>query len=264
MPELTSMNNGLLWLGASILLAVLWTNLVPLIKALQTKPTSQEDETWHLPTWLLQVLRLIYYIGLPFAALLWGKDTIIARYIGLPGGTYTLASPDQAWADWAQDAGWAAAIGMITWLLLAIGWWRQCRALAIIGEPVPSTPTQPWWAQLREAMYHEVHWAFYRNVSIALWQESWGAWAGLVVVALEAALNPAWRAALQDPEQAIPPLTRAAIAIASTALFLQTQNLLLAIIAHIAIAWGNQAIVHLLAKRYNTTQSDHTEPITVA
>jgi hypothetical protein len=99
---------------------------------------------------------------------------------------------------------------------------------------------------LRESAYHEVHWAFYRNAPILTLGAYWGIWIGLGLVAVEAALNPAWRRGLANPEQAPSRLVRAALAVVSSVLFWLTENLWLALTIHWGVSWGLVALVRAL------------------
>jgi hypothetical protein len=182
----------------------------------------------------------MYYLGLPFAALFWGYDAVLDRFLGLQRVVLPTSSglaqdlPIKAdWLDWAQDLGWAVALGLGSWvLLLAAGWVRR-RALADQDREVLPGQATTWWS-LREALYHEVHWTFYRNAPIVAFGLYWGSWVGLILVSLEALANPVWRKGLGTPEVAPALLLRAAMSVVSSLLFLRTQNLWLAILVH----WG--------------------------
>jgi len=242
-------SEGWLWLSGSLLLAVLCANLAwffrqprfGMIGDLVTRLVA-----WRFSPWLLQLLRLLYYIGVPFAALLWGHDAVIGRLLGLQrfdlstsGGEEASAAVAANWLNWARDVGWAVALGLGAWGLLAVGWWTYRRALVTAGEGGVGAGTDTsGWVLLREAAYHEVHWAFYRNAPILAWGAYWGVWGGLALAALEAALNPAWRKGLADPQRAPAQLLRGALAVVSGVLFLLTQNLWLALVLHWGVSWG--------------------------
>jgi hypothetical protein len=224
-----------LWLGGSLLLAGLWTNLVWLFSPWVEAGRSPEDSES-----LAQGLRLLYYLGLPFAALFWGYDAVITRFFGLQrlvlptsSALGNDASINANWLDWACDVGWAVALGLGSWGLLLVAGWVRRRAVADLGGP-RLTSKAPAWETLREALYHEVHWTFYRNAPIVALGLYWGAWAGLALAALEALANPVWRKRLGTPGGAPALLLRAAMAVVSSLLFLRTQNLWLAVLLH----WG--------------------------
>ena len=113
-------------------------------------------------------------------------------------------------------------------MLLALGWWGYRRAaMNSVSQGQVAGANASVWVLFREAIYHEVHWAFYRNAPIVTLHEYggdvyWGIWAGLTIVALEAILNPAWRRDLTDPQRAPARLVRVALAIVSGVLFFVT------------------------------------------
>jgi len=240
MPDLSAVGESWLWLGGSLLLAILWANLAwffrqPRLGAIGD--SINRLSAWRFGPWLLQILRLLYYVGLPYAALLLGEDALIEQHLGLRGWQ------SDRWLDWARGLGWAVSLGIGTWALLALGWWSHRRALTGDGRRKTVSGSQaPDWVLLREAVYHEVHWAFYRNAPIVALGKYWGTWAGLALAALEAAFNPAWREGLADPQKAPAQLMRGALAVASSVFFLKTSNLWLALALHWGVSWGLAAL----------------------
>ncbi len=261
MPELAApWGESWLWLGGSLVLAAVYANLAWFFR--QPRPGAIGESiarvaAWRFSPWLLQFLRLLYYIGVPVAAFLWGHDAIVGRLVGLQPLSLPASGSDRAaadiagnWLDWAHDVGWAAALGVGAWALLTLGWWSYRRALHAGGvarsaEHIAAVEGGSGWALLREAAYHEIHWAFYRNAPILAVGTYWGLWLGLIVVALEAVLNPAWRKGLSNIHTAPCQLARAALAIVSSTLFLLTQNLWLALIVHWGASWGLAAVARI-------------------
>lgn len=257
MPELTSAwSEGWLWLGGSLLLAVLWANLAWFFRRPRSGAPGEfvtRLVAWRFSPWLLQVFRLLYYLGLPFAALLWGRDAVVSRLLGLQvirlrvsGAKATNAYVAANWLDWAADVGWAAAVGIGTWGLLALGWWFYRRAVVAADDQDVTSGADTGWVFLRESAYHEVHWAFYRNAPILTVGAYWGVWMGLGLVAVEAALNPAWRRDLANPQRTPGRLVRAALAVISSALFWLTENLWLALALHWGVSWGLDVLARTL------------------
>jgi hypothetical protein len=252
MPEqLALWGEGWLWLGGSLVLAILWANLAWHFR--EPRPGRIGELVTRLSSWrfaplLLQFLRLLYYIGPPAAAFLW-RHALSQLYLGLSNGLLS-----DAWLKWAHEIGWAAALGGGAWTALALGWLAYRRALHAAGEESPIAGAKAsGWVFLREAAYHETHWAFYRNAPIVALGELtghtyWGVWIGLALVALEAALNPAWRKGLADPEKAPAQLMRGALAVVSGTLFVLTQdgNLWLAIALHLGVSWALAVLVRAL------------------
>lgn len=248
---------GWLWLAGSLLLAVLSTNLAWFFRRPRTGAVGSlvaDLVAWRFFPSLLQFLRLLYCIGLPFAALLWGRDAVVRRVLGLQvlelpvltvgqTGSYAVAN----WLDWARDLGWAVVLGVGTWGLLALGWWTYRRAAAHPdGSGRMSAVHTSGWVCLGEAACHEAHWAFYRNAPVLVVGEYWGVWVGLSLVALEAALNPFWREGLTAPERTPGQLLRVALAVISSALFLLTENLWLALAVHWGVSWGLAGLARVL------------------
>ena len=246
-----------LWLGGSLLPAILWANLAWFFRKPRFDPIDEfvnRLASWPFSPWLLQVLRLLYYLGVPFAALLWGHDAVVERVLGLKRFDLSISDGNAAsaniaanWLEWAHDVGWAAALSFGVCALLTLGWWVYRRALNAIGEgSAVAGASSSGWVLLREAAYHEVHWAFYRNAPILAVGAYWGTWIGLGLAVLEAALNPAWRNDLSDPQRAPGLLMRGALGVASTLLYLQTQNLWLALITHWGVSWGLTSLARML------------------
>jgi len=251
MPGLALVSSdGWLWLGGSLLLAGVWTNLTWLFAPWAKAGRAPEDTQslaertivqlagWRFSPTALESLRLLYYVGLPFAALFWGHDAIVARFMGLQRlvlPTYAAlegsGSMHANWGDWGSDIGWAATAFLIASTVLLASAWAQRRAL---GTARPRPARTATWGDLREALYHEIHWAFYRGIPIAGLGLYWGSWAGLLLASLEALANPRWRRDTLSLEQSPALLLRAALAVVSCLLFLRTQNLWLAVPVH----WG--------------------------
>jgi hypothetical protein len=250
-------SEGWLWLSGSLLLAVLWANLAWFFRQPRSGKVGEFSArliSWRFSPWLLQFLRLLYYVGVPFAALLLGHDVVVGRLLGLQrfdlsalGEGEAYAATAANWLDWAYDVGWTAGLCVGAWVLLALGCWACHQALVVAGETgVVARVNVSSWVLLREAVYHEVHWTFYRNMPILAWGTYWGIWGGLALVALEAMLNPSWRKGLTDSQRAPAHLLRAALAVVSSVLFLLTQNLWLALALHWAVSWGLVAFVRAL------------------
>ena len=200
---------------------------------------------------LLQLLRLVFYIGVPLAALMLGSagvGGVNERYLGVVVGSEIGGGLADTWLDWAERAGVAAAMAIGAWAVLALCWSGYSRAL-VRGQITPApAPHASGWILLREAAFCEVHWAFYRNAPAYTLaglgglsaDQYWSVWWGLGLVALEAALNPAWRREMLDAERAPAQLQKASLAVVSAVLFGMTYSLLLAVAVHWAVGWGLQ------------------------
>lgn len=230
-----------LWLGGSFLLAVASTQIAWWLEHKQNRPAWVSSLlNWAHAADLINLLRFLFCVCLPFVALIWGRDAVIGGLLGLqPIRFLSLFSAEPTsdaaanWTDWVRDLGWAALLVAVAWIVLVLGW-RIASKAAGRGPSQASSS----WTLFREATFHEVHWSFYRNGPIATLGAYWGTWVGLGLVAAEAALNPYWRDSLLSPDKAATALVRASLSVMSAVLFLQTQNLFVTILAHWVVSWG--------------------------
>lgn len=248
-----------LWLGGSLLLALLWTNLTwlfsPWADAERSTgtPVSLAERivsrvaNWRFAPFLYEGLRLLYYVGLPSAALFWGRDAVVNRFLGLQRLPQAVADVSRgvassaSWSSWAHDLAWATVLGLGSGGLLLLA--SFVRREAVNSQSSDRGGEVTGLRTAREAFYHEIHWAFYRNAPIVAFGSYWGTWGGLALVALEAALDPAWREKLREPCHAWSGLSQGALAVVSSVLFLQTENLWLALLIHWGIAWAFKVYV---------------------
>jgi hypothetical protein len=209
------------WIATSVLLSALVNGLVWRCRRLTDIGIHPSLE------WLLSFLReggrFLYFVGLPYAALVGGL--IPATKAGL----VNLA--------WLRDLTLSLPLGLGTFLVLlglrALIRWREKN---VPGGPVPWEPPLSSWGTLRESVYQEIHWAFYRSAPLITMDDRAQAIAlGLGIVALEAWLNPAWRALWQDPGQAPTALRTAGLAVLMAVVFGITGNLWVAVGLHVAV-----------------------------
>lgn len=230
-----------LWVGASALAHTLgawvaWYLPSPGAGRLASALARLRDH-WAV-SFLLQIIRLAYYVLVPYAVVIW-RGALEAQTLGLLGP----ADFDQSvlgWGgEWIVMAGRMAALGLAGALVLRWGWsnlrWSSLKAAAGF-----------WGADLgpvlREMVYLQAHWAFYRSAPL-LWfgaaGEGWAPFVGAAIVALEAGLDPRVWAALRNPEQAARPLLNGALCWLSALGFALTHNLWLVAGVHAALAWGS-------------------------
>jgi len=173
-------------------------------------------------------------VGIPAMALLW-RGALTERGLGLKSLPWS-SSPalsSTTLADWAKDIGWAISIALGAWAVLLIGDYRVKR---IVGT---ATRRQHKVSiALREATYHQIHWAFYREPFVLLWGIPTGTWAGLIPLTFETLTNPARWAELNAPHTGRALLIRAALAVVSVLIYIQTQNLWLALLVDATLGWA--------------------------
>lgn len=181
------------------------------------------------PDWLVQAGRLVYYVLFPYVLLLRGAG-LLAAALGLLGPA-PLSRSLLGWSTgWLEGGLWAAGFTLGTWLILA---WSARMARRAAGPAALATVPRGW-VLVREVVFQQAHWAFYRAV-FAVWVGIYAAlFVSLLVVISEAAADPrTWRD-LRDPARASGLIVTAAMACASSAVFLFTGNLWLATGMHLA------------------------------
>jgi len=183
--------------------------------------------------WIGEILRLIYYLGIPFLVAVSGL--LGADLLGISGTDWIPGENVQGflWEDWVRGLGLSAVVA-----LSVAGVWFVARLVSRTAGiiPVLQGVPGPLWQRLLSALYDQIHWAFYRSAAI-LWMDDlyWGTFAGLALILLEVGLNPALWWKLKSPETAGPPLLRLGIAGTSSLLFLGTQNLWLTTGVHLVL-----------------------------
>lgn len=226
----------ILWLALSFLLYALTTNIAWTYREPPPGRVRRLVKTlrrWPHGAWFPHLLRLLYYLGLPYLALL--------RGIANP---YSMGLVD---LDWFHDLGRGAILGGGAFLFLSLVWGhyaRSTRRLRPGADPLSSRLTilnQPWgWALLLLDVVHlEAHWAFYRSLPVQLLHDLYcGVFVGLALVLLEGASNPLLRHTLSQPERAGQALLTGGIALIISIVYLLTRNLWLCLLIHLGIEMG--------------------------
>jgi hypothetical protein len=228
------------WLNISLVIALLasalrWflerPHLQKLLRA-DAIPASHRA-VWDIP-WIIHPLRLLYAVGIPALALLW-RGVLTPSGLGLKPFFWVtdqaLSAPSGSWDTWVRDFGWMCAFAVGFWVLITLAD-RTAKRLSPPRKTQHSLGTS-----LREAVYHQAHWAFYREPFVLLFGVGMGTWAGLLPVAGEALLNPARWTDLQSPTHGRDLLIRTGLAVLSAMLFIQTQNIWLMLLADTGLVW---------------------------
>jgi hypothetical protein len=269
-----------LWIVLSILIYAISVNLAwrwrrPRLGRLAS--WIKEVKDWPFASWLLQLLRFAYYVGLPFCLLLNGdaverslrpflgfniplnflmRGVLLPRAMGLGGLTTS---------EWFAGNGMGIALGWGAFLLMASGWWyfiRSVRGLpwgqaaspdlgTSVGEPAMVLPSpRAWWVVLWEAIYAEMHWAFYRAGPIVLLDDYYaGVFLGFLILSLEWWTDPVWRHGWDSKGQRPEVVLRWSLAFVMAIVFLFTRNLWLAIPLHWAIEMGCRHLLKAIIMR---------------
>lgn len=220
------------WLTISLAIAI----FAILVRWILERPGSRyaaDFRAWQRKpgaVWAIQSARLIYALGIPTLALLW-RGALTARGLGLQAAPWRGGLVN--WEDWMRDLGWAIFLGAGLWLLVRLSDVMIYRQMGVAADH----PRREWSTALREAIYHQAHWAFYREPFVLLWGLSLGTWAGLLPVAFEAGINPVRWEDLRSPTRGRALVIRAGLAIVGALLFLETQNLWVAILVDAVVGW---------------------------
>lgn len=233
-----------LWVAISVLLHTLGALLAWRFRRPQAgrlgRTLQRLRRHWSGPL-LLQVIRFAYFLGLPYALLI-RRGVLELQPLGLLGP----ADLDQSvlgWGgEWLIATGRMVAVGLVGALVVLWGWANLKWVLSHTDEGRWTMDGGTTGVLVRETIYLQVHWAFYRTAPL-LWlgagNEGWAAFAGVGIVALEAALDPRFWAALGDPSRAARPLFTGVLCWLSALGFALTRNLWLVATAHAALAWGS-------------------------
>lgn len=233
----TALAERWLWLTGSLCIA---TIAIAIRWILERPRTATSDaKTRHTPIldtpWIVQPLRILYAVGIPAIALFW-RGALTTSGLGLQpffwADSAALDITQAGWDNWVRDIGWTCACACGVWLLVAIGDATAKRFSA--HKPVTH---HNLGRALREAVYHQAHWAFYREPFVLLWGVGPGAWAGLIPVVAEALVNPARWTDLQSPSRGRNLLIRAGLAVMSAVLYIQTQNIWPVLLADTLLVW---------------------------
>jgi hypothetical protein len=269
-----------LWIALSILTYAISVNLA--WRWRRPRPGRlalwiEKAKSWPPTGWLLQLLRFAYYVGLPFCLLLNGdavkrslrrfpgfgiplsflmRGVLLPRAMGLDGLTTS---------EWFAGVGMGIALGSGAFLWMASGWWYFTRSVREfswgqaaspdsgtgVEEPVfmaSPLPNRAWWVVLWEAIYAEMHWAFYRAGPIVLLDNYYaGVFLGFLILSLEWWTNPAWRHGWDPRGQRPEVVLRWSLAFVMAIIFLFTRNLWLAIPLHWAIEMGCRRLLKTLS-----------------
>jgi hypothetical protein len=206
--------------------------------------------------WAASILRFVYYVGLPYTALVLG--VLPGRYLGLVGlnrlqtgaaggvdagldaGRFLAQLRDAASLailDWLPSVGTLLSLGAVMLLVLSVAWLgysRARRALSPAAEVAGAPFPLPSVVQVG---YQAVHWSFYRSVAWLLTDDLYLAVVGgILLVGVEWLLDPGRMAHVQHSPGAEEPLLDASLLIATSVIFFFVPNLWLLVPVHWALA----------------------------
>ncbi len=181
--------------------------------------------------WAFELLRLAYYVGLPYAALYLGWVDVRAMGLG--------------YLDWADGLRWTIVLTLAAWSLLMFVWVPYLRATRDV-RPQIAPETIGWARRAIEVVYMQAHWAFYRAASIlilsTLWQDDLafyrGTLAGIGLVLVETWADPRVRRLVAHVGRGEMALWSAGQLIVNTVGFVLTRNVWLLALIHLVLEFS--------------------------
>ena len=202
------------------------------------------------------IARLIYFVGLPYAALL--TQALSPIDMGLAGNT----GPILGWssADWLRHLNAALIVGVLTLLPISLA----ARQMAHAGRPL-GVDERSAGTIIIDGAYAEIHWAFYRAAPlIIIGDVYWATLIGLALVSVEILVTLIRNGLGSQPEDRQSWIGQLLLLAMSATLFILTRNVWLVTVLHIGVELALKAWAVRLAGRASASPSTvHELPETV-
>ncbi len=218
-------------IALSILLYAIAANLGWLLQHRQAPGAWEGRLAWLRSSRIVRVLkelaRWLYYLGLPYASLMVGYDTVRAL------GVWNL--------DWLGSA-IPAILSAVGSIFVVLWIWRP---YAQVQHPHAIDESRWNWARHAiESLYQQAHWSFYRSGPI-LWIGDlyWGSLLGLGLAYIEGWTNPSVRAGTREVTRADAPLWTGTLAVITTVVYIYTQNFWYCLVIHLLLDLGFRGII---------------------
>ena len=201
----------------------------------------------------LQLVRLIYYVGIPAAALWrarrlqelalptddvqnWDMNALFRLFgAGTPGSVARLGAA-------LAVAGGSLCLMMAVWV-----WYAHAVLCRPSLSPRSQVPPFAWWVAVREALFMQVFWLFCRSV-VRLWtgDRVWVAFASVALTVAMWVLSPVRLERLRDPLRAHVEVQRWMLAMWTGAAYLVTDSLWPLVLWHALWLWlGGRTLGYL-------------------
>lgn len=181
-------------------------------------------QLWAPRLGLDELLRLAYYVLVPFAVLQLGWVSPVD--LGLAN------------LDWIRGIGVTVALSLAALAPLLWIWRCYLRLVKWSGDCVVVRQwAEPWgWTRsLREAILLEASWALIRSAGLVALGDYWGVCAGLGLILVSVLIDPRALSDLRTVGRREEPLLDASLALVTSAVFWLTGNLWLCCCAHAAL-----------------------------
>ncbi len=231
----------IIWTLASMVIAVLVTLIFSPARADRFRSTSAGRL-------VEQICRLIYFIGLPYAALLTHSLSVVD--LGFMGGGGSIDISILGWtsADWLRGLSTGLTLGLIVLIPIGLAARQMARAGSPLGVDVRSAGSI-----VIDSVYSETHWAFYRSAPLILFGSAYGAaLIGLLLVSIELVVAIVRNGLGTQPEDRQSWIGQALLLAMSATTFILTRNVWLAIALHMVIEVALKAITTRLATPVTT------------
>lgn len=174
-------------------------------------------------------VRLLYYLGIPYLAILQGS--IDLHTFGLIGGDLPAALLV------------GAGVGLAAWVVLALAWRRLRPSAQTTGlPPAGRRRLGDAWPGLLDSVCAQAHWALYRSWPILLWGPYYGVFAGFALAAAEwlagTLLSHGWERTGGWVWAWEIGLTRLGLAWVTGLVFLASNSLWACLLVHAGLVWA--------------------------
>ncbi len=214
----------IIWTLASMVIAVLVTLIFSPVRAAHFRSTF-------MGRFAEQVGRFIYYIGLPYAALL--TQALSAIDLGFMGNSGSINGSILGWvsADWLHGLNAILTIGLIALFSIGLAARQMSRSGSPLGVDVRSAGLI-----IIDSVYSEAHWAFYRAAPFILFDNVYlAALISLVLVGLELLVSIVRNGLGGQPEDKQSWLGQILLLTMSATLYILMRNIWLIIVLHISL-----------------------------
>jgi hypothetical protein len=240
-----------LWVALSLSLYVVSVQLAWRTRDLESGFLGENIrwlDDWRFRSLARQLLRFSFYVVIPYGLIV-SHRLLSGPTLGLVGGQ---SEGFLGWdaAAWLHGLGWILTCGVSGLFLLMGMWWPLTKRLdreSVFSAECPRPATELFW----DALFLQVHWAFYRAAA-ASWfgatEYHWATLVGLSLIALEAFGDPRFHLDWRWPSMASGWVQLAAVATMTTISYYITRNLWLGIVLHWGMSWTLDALRRWLTR----------------